>query len=206
MEEKNIKRRKTHTEESITEAFWKLYAEKSISQITIKELTSKAAIHRSSFYAHYDDIYDLFSKLENELLEGMSEYLAYAISSDNSDPPLDAVLKYYTENIEKICILYGPNGDMNFHEKVMNRLIPVLMEHLQIKKDDKDAEHILMFFAGGSLSFLCTWYLREQSIPSTETIEQIRFAIMNGFGHALESHSDNTAMLNNLLDFKLNSV
>lgn len=51
-------------EKKIQENFIKLLNNKDISKITVKELCEKASINRSTFYAHYMDIYDLLEKLE----------------------------------------------------------------------------------------------------------------------------------------------
>ena len=63
--------RKTGTNDALCGAFWKLYTQKPITEITIKELTREADVHRSSFYSHYDDIYDLLTHCEEDLLEQM---------------------------------------------------------------------------------------------------------------------------------------
>ncbi|MGI6032429.1 MAG: TetR/AcrR family transcriptional regulator, partial [Coriobacteriales bacterium] len=61
--------RKTQTEARIASAFWKLYAEYPIERISIRMLTEEAGVHRSSFYHHYEDIYDLRRKMEDQLVE-----------------------------------------------------------------------------------------------------------------------------------------
>lgn len=42
---------------------------KHLSKITVKEICEKAEINRAIFYRNYTDIYDLFEKLEAELME-----------------------------------------------------------------------------------------------------------------------------------------
>jgi len=39
---------------------------RTIRQLSIKEICEKASINRSTFYAHYLDIYDLMDKIERE--------------------------------------------------------------------------------------------------------------------------------------------
>ena len=60
-------RRVKKTEKALAEALSKLLVDKKIQNITIRELTETADLHRSTFYTHYTDIYDLYEKLENEL-------------------------------------------------------------------------------------------------------------------------------------------
>lgn len=58
-------RRVKKTEKALAEALSKLLVDKKIQNITIRELTETADLHRSTFYTHYTDIYDLYEKLEN---------------------------------------------------------------------------------------------------------------------------------------------
>ena len=51
------------TERSIVRAFLKLRAEKPLEKIRVKELCEKAEINKSTFYAHYRDIFDLSEQL-----------------------------------------------------------------------------------------------------------------------------------------------
>ena len=57
------------TKANLRTAFWSLYKEKAIEKITIKEITDAAGYNRGTFYLYYKDVYDLFNKIEEELLE-----------------------------------------------------------------------------------------------------------------------------------------
>ena len=47
------------TERAIKQAFMELRAEKPLEKIRVKELCDRACINKSTFYAHYQDIYAL---------------------------------------------------------------------------------------------------------------------------------------------------
>ena len=55
------------TRQSIFNAFLELRARCPLEKITVKELCAKAVIHKSTFYAHYQDLYDLADTLETEV-------------------------------------------------------------------------------------------------------------------------------------------
>lgn len=63
------------TEKSIRRAFYQLIQEKPIEKITVRELSEIAEINKTTFYAHYDTIYDLIEKLEQETIESIVEHL-----------------------------------------------------------------------------------------------------------------------------------
>lgn len=59
------------SKKSIMNAFIQLRAQKPLERITVTELCRLAEINKSTFYSHYQDIYDLSDQLEDELVEGI---------------------------------------------------------------------------------------------------------------------------------------
>ncbi len=57
------------TQKNIREAFLSLRAKKPLEKITVKELCETALINKTTFYLHYQSIYDLSEAIENELIE-----------------------------------------------------------------------------------------------------------------------------------------
>lgn len=53
----------------IKEAFLKFLKDKPLAEITIKEICIEANINRATFYRNYEDIYQLFEEIENELIQ-----------------------------------------------------------------------------------------------------------------------------------------
>ena len=66
--EKPTDRRVLRTKKNIRQAFLHLLSEKSLSQITVKELSDLADINRKTFYMYYSNIEDIFAELEDELV------------------------------------------------------------------------------------------------------------------------------------------
>ena len=63
------------TESSIINAFIELRAKKPLEKITVKELCQLARINKSTFYAHYSDIYELSDVLETQMVTAVIESL-----------------------------------------------------------------------------------------------------------------------------------
>lgn len=70
------------TERAIKNAFLELRSRKPLGKITIKELCSLAAINKSTFYSHYEDIYALSDKMESETIVSVLKN----ISSQQEEP------------------------------------------------------------------------------------------------------------------------
>ena len=65
------------TRQSIINAFIELRSHKELERITIKELCEKAQINKSTFYAHYQDIYNLSDTLEKEVVVSIMENISH---------------------------------------------------------------------------------------------------------------------------------
>ena len=62
-------RRIAKTERAIQEAFLAQRAEKPLEKIRVRELCEAAQIHKSTFYAHYPDVYALADAMESQVVE-----------------------------------------------------------------------------------------------------------------------------------------
>lgn len=192
-------RRKTRTCEYLSQAFWEIYSRKPINQITVRELTEKAGVHRSSFYGHFEDIYDFLDWEEEQLLKGIEGYLSCQAMLESNLSALEEIIQYYRRNLPRLSLLCGEHGDPGFSLRLRERIVPEVMRYLQIPPNAKDAYYILDFIVNGMLSFLTTWYRREGSMPPDETMVSIRDALANGGKLALIRHSSDPQMVERFL-------
>ena len=73
MNTKNNQRAKD-TSERIVRAVYRAITEenKPLSRITVREICQEAAINRSTFYAHYQDVYDVVEQVEKTMSERLT--------------------------------------------------------------------------------------------------------------------------------------
>ena len=65
------------TERGIKNAFIELRSRKPLEKITVKELCESARINKSTFYAHYKDIYDLSDAMEEEVVQSIANSIQH---------------------------------------------------------------------------------------------------------------------------------
>lgn len=70
-------RRIERTKSSIINAFLQLRSAKDLEKISVKELCAKADINKSTFYTHYQDIYDLSEQLEHQVAADILEEVGH---------------------------------------------------------------------------------------------------------------------------------
>lgn len=97
--------RQTNTESKIENAFLALIKKKDIEKITINTITKQAQINRATFYAHYEDKYDLFNKMTKTSIQ----QLFHSVSLSNSNSFLETLnhlslpVYNYLRTIEQNC-------------------------------------------------------------------------------------------------------
>lgn len=129
--------RKTRTQ--LRQGLTQLMEQKNINEITVKELTELVDMNRSTFYAHYRDIYDLLESLEREMFESFS----YAIQNTDNIintrlyPLLLIVYEFLAEYSDMCMILLGKNGDMAFVDRLESLVKEkCLKDWMQIHKNE----------------------------------------------------------------------
>ena len=81
-------RARRRTRERIVNEFWKLYKEKPIEKITVRDVSEASGIHRSTFYQHFQDVYQVLEVIEGELLERLGRIDAGGADTEHG---LDAI-------------------------------------------------------------------------------------------------------------------
>lgn len=101
----NIKnnQRAQNTQKKIKDVFVELLGSKGISQISVQEICRRAGVNRTTFYSHFEDVYDLLRKIEKE-----KEQAVYALFMD---PETKALNRFTESNLEKLIEFVQANAD-----------------------------------------------------------------------------------------------
>ena len=128
------------TRSAIREALTEMLAAKPVGKITVQELIDRANICRTTFYAHYEDIYDLLSEVENDILseirEGLEGLDQAPIRVEEQYPAIEAVVEVYTRHENLIRLLNGPNGDPGFDARLQDTIYDVTRQLRRLKEGD----------------------------------------------------------------------
>jgi len=83
MNTKNNKRRRESMQKMERE-FVNMLLEKDISEITVSDICKAADVNRSTFYANYQDIYDLVEKICRNMQNEFNDAFTGAISEGSA--------------------------------------------------------------------------------------------------------------------------
>lgn len=76
MNQDKTDRRVRRTRARLEQAMLELLQEKDARSITVRELTERADVNRGTFYAHYQDVFDLQDQMEEELFQRLGDLLS----------------------------------------------------------------------------------------------------------------------------------
>lgn len=182
VKDKRVKR----TKKILKHFFVELLNEKSIRNITVSELAERADISRAAFYSHYEDIYDLYNEIENELLEEMSALMT--IDSTRSYVEVyKALIDYIYDNPAVCKVFMGRNSDSTFREKLIDVFEEKTMQQVLCDKNatesKPDWKYINRFTCDGTVSMFSMWiesdfaYSKDNMIDIINRLDKQCFAL-----------------------------
>ena len=121
MKEMKESRKTRYTRMVLQDSLFELMGEKPITKITIKELCEKADINRTTFYAYYNDQYDLLRKIEDETLSWVKEAISNLIGKTDKHETmrvLEGIFQYFAENSRHLQVLMSEQGDIDFQKQL----------------------------------------------------------------------------------------
>lgn len=168
------------TRENLSEAFWELYCQKKIDQISIKEITEKAGYHRSTFYEYFVDIYDVLNQLEESLLVYIQEYVVNSLAAEKNGDFTHRMADLYESRGRYLNVLLGENGDPYFAKKLKTVMRPALIKAFGLPESDIHTAYIFEFGVSAIIASITHWYQNNKNLPSKELIFLIRSMLLNG--------------------------
>lgn len=153
-------RRVRKTKRALRECLAELLTKKSIQKITVKELTDEADIHRSTFYANYTDIYDLYNQIEDAVIKEINNIF---IKNHTADAKIffEILFNYIYDNRQVCRMFLGKNVSPTF----LSRLTDLLKEaYTDCWRNEygftgtaEEIKYFVHFYLSGSLAVVGKW-------------------------------------------------
>jgi AcrR family transcriptional regulator len=195
---KDIDIRVVKTIEGINESFLLCLEEVGFQTMTIKNITEKARINRSTFYAHFTDKYDLRDKYIDSMLGDYVMNLdtnfiqKREITMDSYFNELKRCLQSFLKRKREYLILWNANlQGRNFFEEMINSGIEKLVEGFQGASDiPKEKEQFYSLYANlflGNMMVSVRWWFEKGQNIDIETFTKMMIKHMSeGIFHTLK--------------------
>ncbi len=176
------------TRRLIRDAFTQLLTQKPIQSISIKELCERAGVNRGTFYAHYQDIYDLRTAIENEMMRDVQTALKPMLEAQKAPTQLEvttAVFQWMKENRDMCAVVLGEYGDRDFLWKMLDLGQMVCEESYQRLFEGASGRRIAWFYAyasWGCIGLLRRWLSEDMETPASEVAGMAERMIRQGMG------------------------
>ena len=171
-----------YSAELMNQALLALLEKKDIEFISVTEIAKKAGVNRSTFYLHYDNIYELLEEtIENLNKKFISSFCvneAFQVRSKNeafllSDEMLYAYLNFVKENRRALQLIHKrPNlfhvqkTYQDMYERIFYPAISLFLS------DENERIYNLEFFTGGIAAIIHKW-LERDCVTEIETVVAI---------------------------------
>ena len=160
----------------LEEALLKLLQEKTIYEISIKELCDVAGINRSTFYKHFNSQFDLLMYMEDKFMEEIGECLKSYGQKISLNKRLIKILDLIKDNLSFTKLLLNNNIDPEFATKLFKKpdIVDVINnDNIFTYTDPKIKQYAVIFKMEGCFSVLKSWINNNCDISSKQLSEYL---------------------------------
>lgn len=198
MDSKIIDLRIRRTYKFLTDALFELISEKPFEEISVTDICNRAMIHRTTFYKHFEDKYQL---LRVTFLDEQKSFIekCNTDSVDDVDPDL-----FYTRLIRQMFDYVSQNKDI-FKKGVLhpynhyltdllkNTIVSSLEEHFKQDSLKYNIRYkvpipiMAEYYAGSAISLLVWWLKNDLEISIDKMVDYMN-TIISDKAVSLENH------------------
>lgn len=170
------------TRKAILDAFWEVYQRTPIDNITVKDITDTAHVHRSTFYRYFADIYEVLNQLEQMVIDRIAVTLQTKVQATEIRDLLahsDVMISTLKDYAPLVCHLAGPAGDPNFRN-LLREQMRLIYQRFTPCTTSLDADYLFHFVFQTILFNLSFWYENQDRCTLEEVSVLSRRLISTG--------------------------
>ena len=194
MEPKRDDRRTQYSKRVIRESLFELMQEKPIEKITVKELCERADVNRSTFYAYYNDIFDLNRKIIKDFFRLQRSFINASLEILDSKPDITnlCVKDFYEITLEHLSRVrkykdmykFAFYGQANSPIQISYDKVFYSVLNKRIPDAYKDSfRSAFIFISGGTTSLFVRWILDDCKEPVEDLAMRLAYyynGVFNG--------------------------
>lgn len=179
MTERKENRSARRSRRMIRQAFGELLREREFSKITVTDIVERADLNRSTFYAHYPDIYGIVDEMQEEILHRNMELfrqIEFRNILNDPRPYLKCITDTMEENLELMKKLGLSENVQRKSGRFQQMMEYDIMHHSDIPREVRESALFAVrvrFFMGGIMSTYQSWAEGEIECTLDQVSEQI---------------------------------
>lgn len=185
------------TRHLLREALRALVEERSFSTLSVKDVTERAGINRSTFYLHYAGLHELledytrvlFDELRENIYEGDLSDMSWG--SEDVEPYVELVFNHLKKYRAFYKSMLGKRGDPYFNRLFQDLLSELLFEPIASvfsqRSTDLHSTLILKFYCNGFTGIASWWLDNDMPIAIPQASQQISRDILPGYMQLMQA-------------------
>lgn len=166
------------TRNLIKKTFAELINEKKqLNKVTVSELVKRAELTRSTFYTHYDNIYEVANDYQLQTIDLLCNDELILHDKKDIENYFINIFDCLKENEETYKLLLSADDSLLFLEKLKNIASQKIYDALKNYTTDKYLKLSLSFFMDGMITELLKYFRNE----SDYTLDELLFNIKKWF-------------------------
>jgi len=174
-----------YTQQVLKENLILLLGRKPIEKITVKELCEASSVNRTTFYAHYLDIFDLMSRMKEEMKAEILRHMESFFFSDSGrkQDAFAAFLRFLRKNSLLYLILIHEPGSRGLMQQMWQTTIEMYLHGKNQKESSpppqktyvlREKEFFLVYHVYGITAVIEAW-LGKGALISEEELTDLIF-------------------------------
>jgi AcrR family transcriptional regulator len=170
-----------------------LIIEKGYERVSIKDITERAGVDRTTFYLHFKDKHDLFERSKRFLVDELMELRE---RSGGPFPGITITFEHMAHNAEAYLAIWRSEGIASpantFDEYIAKSMLPVLEPILRENGiSDSSLSLPLAHYLAGALHSLSRWWLEAGMPKSSQEMTKLFIALATNGIASLANRSEN---------------
>ena len=165
-------RRVKRTKKALRDCLFQLLDEKTVEEITVKELTSMADINRSTFYFYYKDIDDMIIQIQDEIYSVFErDVIRSATVFITREVFMQYLVRFLTfcKEREKICKFVMSNDPKNnLSKRIKSGLMMCIPDTTKVFPENDPKRYLTDYAVAGFWQLIIQWMYDGMKIPPNE--------------------------------------
>ncbi|UFP96204.1 TetR/AcrR family transcriptional regulator [Gloeobacter morelensis] len=180
---KNLTERGRETQRELRNITIQLILEKGYENVTVKDITERAGIDRSTFYLHYKDKQDLLEQNQKQVIDELFERCRQTAQMEDR---LRIVFKHIAENAAIYRVMLttedGSALYLRMHDYIVEQLRTVMQERVaqQGLTPDVPLEMLANYYTGALRGAAVWWLAQGMPCPPEQMVRLFQRLMLQG--------------------------
>ena len=177
-------RRVKRTKKALYDALLILLKDKTINEITVTELTTKADVNRATFYFYYTDLIDMLQQIQNDAFEAFKNVIQ---KTTNSVSTIEGFTEY-AERLFSYCkenealTRFIINNDINnqLYTYIKQLMLTNIPNTKEVFAENNPAKYLSNYVINAMIGVCIDWMDDGMKIPARDLAELCANVYING--------------------------